>query len=68
MEQQQGNTQGKADSGPSVVWIIVKIAVVILIVFVGIKFFSEKREKSEEDFVERKAKPTKPRKKKKDEL
>jgi hypothetical protein len=65
MEQVQGNG---TDSGPSVVWIIVKIAVVILIVFVGIKFFSEKQSKEEEGFVERKTKPTKPRKKKKDEL
>jgi hypothetical protein len=63
MEQVQGNG---TDSGPSVVWIIVKIAVVILIVFVGIKFFSEKSEKSEEGFVERKAKPTKRKKKKED--
>jgi beta-lactamase regulating signal transducer with metallopeptidase domain len=56
------------DSQPSVIWIIVKIAFVILIVFVGLKFFSEKKsdqsESEEESFVERKK--TKPKKKKND--
>lgn len=60
MEQVQG-APGTTDSGPNIVWIIVKIAVVILIVILGIKFFSEKRQsKEEEDFVERKK--TKPKK------
>jgi hypothetical protein len=45
----------------------VKIAVVILIVFLGIKFFSEKRQSYEEkSFVERKKTKPKSRKKKKD--
>ncbi len=66
MEQVQANTQ--ADSGPSVVWIIFKIAVVILIVFVGIKFFSEKNKVSEEKgFDERKTTKPKTRKNKKNE-
>lgn len=56
------------NSQPSVIWIIVKIAFVILIVFVGLKFFSEKKsdqsESEEESFVERKK--TKPKKKKND--
>jgi uncharacterized membrane protein SirB2 len=64
MEQAPGNT-GTTTEGPNIVWLIVKIAVVILIVFLGIKFFSEKREKNEESFVERKK--TKPKRKKKDE-
>ena len=47
----------------SVFWIIVKIAVVILIVFVGIKFFSEKKHSEDsEGVVERKK--TKPKTKK----
>jgi uncharacterized membrane protein SirB2 len=50
---------------PSMVWIFVKIAVVILIVFLGIKFFSEKNSE-EKSFVERKKTKSKPRKKKKD--
>lgn len=53
------------DSGPSTVWLIVKIAIVILIVILGIKFFSEKRPSGEEeDFVERKTTKPKTRKKK----
>ena len=66
MEQQGGNVPG-TDSGPNMVWIIVKIAIVILIVFLGIRFFSEKRQSGEEEngYVERKkTKPTKTRKKK----
>ena len=60
MEQAQGNAQG-TDSGPNIVWIIVKIAIVILVVILGIKFFSEKRQSVEEEsFVERKK--TKPKK------
>jgi hypothetical protein len=39
----------------SMFWIIVKIAFVILIVFLGIKFFSEKSSQGDEKgFVERK--------------
>ena len=65
--EQQGSTPG-TDSGPNMVWIIVKIAIVILIVLVGIKFFSERKSGEEENgYVERKkTKPTKTRKKKKD--
>ncbi len=44
-------------------WIVIKIAAVILFIYLGIKFFDEKRnKKSEESFVERKK--TKPKKQK----
>jgi hypothetical protein len=63
MEQGE-NTQGTGE--PSMVWIFVKIAVVILIVILGIKYFSEKSQSGEEkSFVERKKTKPKPRKKKK---
>jgi hypothetical protein len=67
MEQANINISG-TENRPSVFWIIVKIAFVILIVFLGIKFFSEKSNSGEEEnFVERKkTKPTKTRKKKDD--
>jgi len=52
------------EQGPSMAWLLFKIAVVILIVFVGIKYFSEKRtvDPEEEGYVERKK--TKPKRKK----
>lgn len=62
---EQGGNQGTGE--PSMLWMLVKIAVVILIVFLGIKFFSEKRQSDEEkSFVERKKTKPKSRKKKKD--
>jgi uncharacterized membrane protein SirB2 len=58
--------QATQSSEPSFLWILVKIAVVILIVFLGVKFFSEKRQSDEEkSFVERKKTKPKSRKKKK---
>lgn len=58
MEQTQNNTE----SSPSMFWLIVKIAVVIFIVLLGIKFFSERSE--DNSFVERKKTKPKTRKKK----
>lgn len=64
MEVQQNNNNQSSDY--SVFWIIVKIVFVGLIIYLGIKFFAEKREK-ETGYVERKnTKPiTKKRKKEK---
>jgi energy-converting hydrogenase Eha subunit H len=57
MDEMQG--QSEAGGGTSTFSLIVKIAFVILLVFVGIKFFSERNTKvsSDNGDVERKQKP-----------
>lgn len=56
MDEMQGQTEA---GGTSMFSLIVKIAFVILLVFVGIKFFSERNNKvsSDKGDVERKQKP-----------
>ena len=57
MDEIQGQTEG--GGGTSMFSLIIKIAFVILLVFVGIKFFSERNNKvsSDKGDVERKQKP-----------